>query len=197
MYEFNQPGSCDASMEVWIAIAVLDLGIKVVMLVLLFKLWFRRVSSNNNLKGRLPVVPALGFMGLITHSLFWVLIGLNLVRRGTAAAIIGLMWLDFVVPWIIYCLKFVRLGLRAASSRVKKWKLLKEDNRLAHLDPLGRFLFIGLLTCIAGTVFTQCVLAPIFPDDPRPMFAGMAFNGIFFIAVSSFMGVQIQRLKRS
>jgi hypothetical protein len=198
-YDEASPGSCDASLVLWLCFGIVAIVLKFLTAVIILHLWRRRSEgkATSQYKNRWPVVPILTWLSFLAHVLFWVLVGLNQVSRGYACILVASIWLAFAFPYFIYNLKFVSLGL-GASPRLKKWKNVRGDeSRLTKMDGVERVLFALMVVCITGVAICQVILAPIYYDDPRPLFAGVALEGAFTFLILCFLVIHIRRLLRS
>jgi hypothetical protein len=192
-------GACDASLIAWVTMGVIAVVLRATSLTIVLKLWCRRdtKAKHGKYRNRLPIVPAMFVIALVAHVLFWVLAGLNIVSRGYAGILLCIVWSCFAIPYLIYCLKFVSLGLRAAK-RLRKWKAITGDeSRLAKMDPVGRVVFVLALLSMAGVFISQGIIGPIMVDNPAPLFAGIALEGVFTVLSSAFLVSHIHRLLQS
>jgi hypothetical protein len=197
LYGDGSPGSCDAHLGVWAGLAVVTLLLKSLSAGVVLVLWLRRNKRKKAKRRRWPVVPAMVMMGLIVHVLFWSLVGLDILSKGYAAPLIGITAATFSIPFMIYCLKFVRLGL-SASPELAKWKTIRGDeSRLVQMDIAGGVLFSMAVTSLSGLCMGYIILAPIFADDPRPFLAAVALNGLTNVTLTLFIAMHIRRLRRA
>jgi hypothetical protein len=199
-YDQTSYGTCDASLTVWIVMGVIAVLLRAISLVMILRLWCRRetiAKKSDKYKNRLPIVPAVFVIALLAHILFWVLGGLNIISKGYAAILFNITWLCFAIPYLIYCLKFVRLGLRDAKS-LRKWKAIRGDeSRLAKMDPVGRVVFMLAISSLVGVVISQGILSPILVDNPVPFFSGFALVSLFSAFSTAFLVSHIRRLLQS
>jgi hypothetical protein len=142
------------------------------------------------------VVPVFFIASVISHALFWVLVGVNAVSKGYAAIIMIINWIVYNVPFIIYILKFVRLGLKVDRG-LRKLKIQDEDSKLAKMDAVERFTLFFMIICAIGSIITHGIAAPIAFDDPRPFFTGMAMEGIYALLIAFLHAVHVRRLDQS
>jgi hypothetical protein len=198
IYDQEVPGSCGASFAVWIPFAIVTLLLKICSACAISVLWLRRLKGHKrrDYGRRLPVVPAIALISLTSQALFWVLLGLNIVSKGTAAPLIGISITTATLPLLIYSLKFSKLGLSSAPQ-LRKWKIRTDENRLVRMDGIARTLFAGASASMVGVVVCHLVLCPIFPNDPRPFVAGVALTGVIDSLLALFLVMQIRRLIRA
>jgi uncharacterized membrane protein YozB (DUF420 family) len=201
LYDQETPGSCGASMVLWVVFAVVTLLSKFLFLGAVVVLWLKRRKSTSDAqkkpRKRWPVVPAIALIAFLAHGFFWILIGLNMISRGSAAALLGAMGSTSILPFMFYCLKFVRLGL-SATPQLKKWKGGNTDeSRLVKMDTPGKVLYSGALVSIVALSVCLIVLSPILIDDARPLLAGVGFIGTCNTCLALFFAMHIRRLQQA
>jgi hypothetical protein len=198
LYDKAKEGSCDGNIVVWLACGILAIALRTLATGMILALWCRRNDGKNakNYKNRWPVVPVFFVASVVSHTLLWVLAGVNLVSKGYASILMVVNWVLYNVPYIIYILKFVRLGLKG-DKRLRKLKIQHEDSRLAKMDAGERFTLFLMTLCALGSIISQGIAAPIFFDDPRPFFTGIALGGIYALLIAVLHVSHVRRLVQS
>ena len=170
LFYSNVPQSCDMSVSAYIAFAsLINLGKLFVALGHSY-LWLRRAG---NLKAkqtakklndrRIPIVPLLSWLSMITYILFFVFTGTDNSFKGEANFLFGFGWLIFGILSLVYLLKFVSLGHRMVPKNHLKL-FAKVGEKLSKLNLSGKVgVFFCLLTLV-GQTLTMCVVGLLFPQ---------------------------------
>jgi hypothetical protein len=177
----QDPGRCDANLAVFAALAATSLSVQLIIAVGQAHLWLRRerrrkepVNSKERMVcgRRLPIVPVLAWVVLVSLLLVYLLVGLNIANTGNGGGtfFMGLILCLYGIINILLLVKFVSLGYniimpsvsnkRAASLYVNK----ERQDQLKRFDIKGRInLTIGLLPFIAMVVLC-CIVGLIIPN---------------------------------
>jgi hypothetical protein len=182
---------------VWLACGVVATVLRTSATGMITVLWSRRNEGRNakNYKNRWPVVPFLFAAAVVSYTLFWVLVGVDVVSKGYASVLMCINWVLFNLPYFIYTLKFVRLGLRADRG-FRKLKI-RDDSRLAEMDIIERAACLFMVLTAGGAIISQGIAAPIFFDDPRPFFTGLVFEGAYALSIAVLVVRHMHRLLES
>jgi hypothetical protein len=197
LYDRAKAGSCDGNLIVWLACGIVATVLRVSATAMVTVLWSRRSEGRNakNYKNRWPVVPFLFAAAVVSYTLFWVLAGLNLVSKGYASILICINFFFFNLPYFIYTLKFVKLGLKADRG-FRKLKI-RDDSRLAEMDIIERTACLFMVLSAGGAIISRGIAAPIFFDDPRPFFTGLVFEGAYALSIAVLVVRHMRRMLES
>lgn len=134
-------------------------------------------SSEN----RIPIVPFMSWLSLLTYVLFFILTGTNNSSKGEANFLFGFGWFLFGTSSLFYLMKFISLGHRLVPRKHFKY-FPKTGDKLSKMSSFGRIGFF----CLSLTI-TMCIIGLIFPEDYLVIRAANGFYASFLTQLSMFL----------
>ena len=140
-------------------------------------------SSEN----RIPIVPFMSWLSLLTYVLLFILKGTNNSSKGEA-------WFLFGTSSLFYLMKFISLGHRLVPRKHFKY-FPKTGDKLSKMSSLGRIGFFCLSLTLIGQTITMCIIGLIFPEDYLVIRAANGFYASFLTQLSMFLMHHFERVK--
>jgi hypothetical protein len=199
------PLSCNAPLAGFISLSVFIFSMKIFVAIHHSMTWRRRYLKEKNssartkrYQGRLPIVPTLTWLFVLSYALLFTLSGLNIInaQNGGAPALIGICWTIMAISALLFLRKFVSLGYRIAPRpKGAAFSSVAGMENLSKFDTKGK---ISLALCVSA-VIVQFVLFCIMPffynADDRFIRAAVGVEGYFIIQNAISIANHVNRVK--
>jgi hypothetical protein len=200
----NPELNCDLSITAWIILGSILISLKALYAVVYSYSWLRREAelrknkpSSRGTRLRLPIMPALAWVFFVTYLLFFVLSGTYGNEINVLGFLYGLGWCLFGIMYMIYLVKFMKLGHRIDPRPAANRNVSIPNEELTRIDLTGKvgLYFSGI--ALTGQTLMYCILGPIFSDNYVIVRIANGFECWFMAQTSFAMIHHFERIRKA